>query len=248
MAEDSVTIRKTTLQLVVVLVVALVVGFGIGWFAKPTANAVGQQQAALNPSLVPAPNPTPNPTPTANPTPAKVSVPTNGPTLGNSNAKVTVVEFSDFQCPFCERFYSQTMPQIKTDYIDTGKVKLVFKTFPLTGLHPNAQKAAEASLCANEQGKFWEYHNTLFDKQSIWSSTDGVTAFKQYASDLKLDTAKFNSCLDTGKYASAVAADVKDGQNAGISGTPSFVINGQLVVGAQPFSAFQSVIDQQLAA
>jgi protein-disulfide isomerase len=176
------------------------------------------------------------------PTNVKVDVAADDPVQGQANAKVTIIEFSDFQCPFCERFYSQTLGQIETNYIKTGKAKLVFKQFPLS-FHPFAQKAAEASECAREQGKFWEIHNKIFDNQANIAVTD----LKKYASDLGLDTTKFNDCLDSSKYAAGVAADVQIGQNAGVSGTPSFVINGQLLVGAQPYAQFQQAIDAALA-
>ncbi len=161
---------------------------------------------------------------------------------GDADAPVTIVEWSDFECPFCTRFYEQTLGQIQEQYIDTGKVKFVYRDFPL-GFHANAQKSAEAAECAGEQGKFWEMHDKLFED----GVSGGVSSFKQFASDLGLDTTEFNDCLDSGKMASEVAKDMQDGQAAGISGTPGFIINGQLVSGAQPFSAFQQVIEAELA-
>jgi len=137
--------------------------------------------------------------------------------LGNKNAPVTIIEFSDFECPFCGRFFSQTLPSIKKSYIDTGKVKLVYRDFPLS-FHPNAQKAAEAAECAKEQGKFWEMHDLLFEK----GVSGGINSFKQYAKDLGLDTVKFNSCLDSGRYTNEVQKDSQDGQSYGVSGTPTF--------------------------
>jgi protein-disulfide isomerase len=161
---------------------------------------------------------------------------------GNANATVTIVEWSDYQCPFCEKFYSQTLGQIREQYVDTGKVKFVYRDFPLD-FHENAQKAAEAAECAGEQGKYWEMHNKLFEE----GVSGGVAAFKQYAEDIGLDAAKFNECLDSGAMASEIKKDLQDGQVNGISGTPGFIINGQLVTGAQPFSAFQQVIEAALA-
>ncbi|EKE06013.1 MAG: hypothetical protein ACD_19C00120G0002 [uncultured bacterium] len=119
---------------------------------------------------------------------------------------------------------------------------MVYKYFPLS-FHPNAQKAAEAAECASEQGKFWEYHDTLFDNQQNGFS---ITNFKQWAKDLNLNTSKFNDCLDTGKYASKVQADEADGQNRGVNGTPATFVNGQLISGAVPYESFKSVIDQLL--
>jgi protein-disulfide isomerase len=169
------------------------------------------------------------------------------PVEGNANAPVTIVEFSDFQCPFCESFYTNTLQQIRKDYVDTGKVKLIFRDFPLS-FHPHAQKSAEAAECANLQGKYWEMHDKLFENQtSLDNSSDYISDLKRYAADLKLDTAKFNSCLDNGDTAAEISKDFNDGAAAGISGTPSFFINGQKIVGAQPYSAFKAAIDAELA-
>ncbi len=171
----------------------------------------------------------------------------NDPSLGKDNAPVTVIEFSDFQCPFCSRFRDQTFDQIKTNYIDTGKIKFVYRDFPLSSIHPMAENGAEAAECANEQGKFWEMHDVLFAKQDEWTTT-GVSALKGYAKDLGLDTDKFNSCLDSNKYKDEIAKDFQDGVTAGVQGTPSFFINGKQLSGAQPFTAFQTAIDAELKA
>ncbi len=164
------------------------------------------------------------------------------PVKGSENAPVTIIEFSDFQCPFCGRFFSQTLPLIESNYIKTGKVKLIFRDFPL-GFHQYAQKSAEAAECADEQGKFWEYHDKIFENQAALSSAN----LKQWASEIGLDTNKFNDCLDSGKMASEVKKDMSDGTAVGIRGTPGFIINGKLVSGAQPFSVFQQIIDAELA-
>jgi len=160
---------------------------------------------------------------------------------GKDNAPVTIVEWSDYECPYCEAFYTQTEAQIMKNYVDTGKVKFVYRDFPLS-FHPQAQKAAEAAECAGEQGKYKEMHDTLFEK----GVQVGVTGFKQYAQDLGLDTGKFNTCLDTGAMAGEVAKDMADGQAVGIQGTPGFIINGKLVSGAQPYQVFQQAIESAL--
>lgn len=170
----------------------------------------------------------------------------NAPSLGAANAPVTIVEFSDFQCPFCASFFNETLPQIQKDYIDTGKARLIYKNLPITKIHPYAEKAAEAAECAGEQGKFWEYHDILFANQQAWISKNATTVFKEYALTLKLNTTEFNSCLDTNKYSSEISKDLQDGQNAGVSGTPTFFINGIRVVGAQPYSVFKDTIDSEL--
>jgi len=164
------------------------------------------------------------------------------PVLGDSKAKVTIVEFSDYECPFCGRYFTQTYPQLKKDYIDTGKVRLVFRDYPLP-FHQNAQKAGEASECADDQGKFWEMHDKLFRNQQALS----VENLKKYAGELGLDQKKFDECLDSGKYASEVQNDMNDGSKYGVSGTPSFFVNGQILVGAQPYSEFKKLIDAELA-
>ncbi len=177
--------------------------------------------------------------------------------LGPEDAKVLVVEFSDFECPFCaaaagthqgliERFKSQdpnweaAVPKLK-ELAKEGKIRLVFRDFPLR-MHTNSQKAAEAAECAGEQEKFWEMHDKLFEQ----GVSGGISSFKQYAEDIDLDTAEFNDCLDSGKMASEVKKDLKDGKAVGVKGTPAFFINGQLVSGAQPFSVFKQIIDIEL--
>ncbi|MFH1316493.1 MAG: thioredoxin domain-containing protein [Candidatus Woesearchaeota archaeon] len=161
---------------------------------------------------------------------------------GDPNAPVTIVEFSDYECPFCARFYSQTYGQIDDEYIKTGKAKLVYRDFPL-GFHAQAQKAAEAAECAGEQGKYYEMHDKLFED----GVSGGVASFKKYASEIGLDNEAFNTCLDSGEMADEVNKDFQDGQKAGVTGTPAFFINGKLIVGAQPFSAFKQAIDAELA-
>ncbi len=161
---------------------------------------------------------------------------------GSADAPVTIMEYSDFQCPFCSRFYSDTLPLIETNYIDTGKAKLIYRDFPLS-FHANAQKAAEAAECAGEQGKFWEMHDKLYENQQSLSDS----SFKTWAAEIGLDSATFDDCLDSGKYASEVAKDAQDGQAEGISGTPSFLVNGQKIVGAQPYAVFEQAIEAALA-
>jgi len=154
---------------------------------------------------------------------------------GNPNAAITLVEFSDFECPFCERQY-QTMKQLLDEY--PQEIRLVYKHFPL-GFHQYAQKAAEASECAWEQDSFWEYHDKLFENQSDYS----VENFKKWANSLGLKTNQFNDCLDSGKYAKKVQADAKEGEEKGVSGTPATFINGQLITGALPYATFKEAID-----
>lgn len=161
---------------------------------------------------------------------------------GDVNAPVTIVEFSDFECPFCGRYVQDTYPSIVEEYIDTGKVRYVFRDFPLN-FHANAQKASEAAECAGEQGMYWEMHDVLFENQNAL----GIASLKTYADELGLDTDDFDECLDSGAMADEVLQDMADGQAYGVSGTPAFFINGKLISGAQPFSAFEVEIEAALA-
>jgi protein-disulfide isomerase len=167
-----------------------------------------------------------------------VEVAATGPAKGPANAPVTIVEFSDFQCPFCSRA-NATVDQVMKAYGD--KVRLVFRDYPLP-FHENAQKAAEASHCAEEQGKFWEMYDKLFSNQQALKVED----LKKYAGQLGLDQKKFDECLDSGKMAAAVKKNADDGAEAGVEGTPAFFINGHLISGAQPFEEFKRVIDKEL--
>ncbi len=166
--------------------------------------------------------------------------------FGNENAPVTIVEFTDFQCPFCQRFFNDAYKQIKEKYIDTGKARVVFRHFPLS-FHQNAQKAAEAAECANRQGKFIEYHDLLFQKMQADGTGLDIASLKAYAADLRLSTSRFNSCLDNGDTAGIVKSDMDAGQAAGVSGTPTFFINGMKIVGALPFSSFEQAIEAELS-
>lgn len=171
------------------------------------------------------------------------------PALGDKNAKVVMIDFSDFECPFCKQYFDQTFGQIKKDYIDTGKVVYYYRHFPLD-FHPAARPSALASECANEQGKFWEFHDLVFkDQAKITGQTPEATilALKTFAANLSLNTSQFNTCLDTEKYKDNVDKDYTQGGASGVNGTPGFFINGVPVVGAQPYSAFKAVIDQELS-
>ena len=170
------------------------------------------------------------------------------PVLGKNDAKVTMIEFSDFECPFCKRYFDETLSQIIKEYVDTGKVKLYYRHFPLD-FHPAAMPSALASECANEQEKFWEYHDKIFQEQDkIAGKTADVitTQLKSFAQKLGLNASRFSSCLDNAKYQANVDADLNDGRTAGVSGTPTFFINGKRIVGAQPYASFKALIDEEL--
>ena len=247
---ETITLNKITIwkTISVVLGFLLVIsifteGFNLKMYSAGPSIKVQpakEAQAANQPTNKPTTNPSPN-LPPSKPSIDMAVLIDDDALKGDKDASVTIVEWSDYECPFCERFYSQTLGSIEKDYIKTGKVKFVYRDFPL-GFHQNAQKAAEAAECAGEENKYWEMHNLLFEK----GVAGGVSSFKQYAVDIGLDANKFNECLDSGKMASETAKDLQDGQDVGISGTPGFIINGQLISGAQPFSVFKQVIDAEL--
>lgn len=170
-----------------------------------------------------------------------VKIPTDAHIEGNANAPVTIVEFSDFECPFCEKFYSESLGLIRTNYIDTGKAKLVFMHFPL-GFHPDAMPAAVASECAADQGKFWEMHDKIFEGQSLL----GKDSYIKWAGELGLNVNTFTTCLDSGKHDAKINSDSAYGSSIGVSGTPGFFINGVKVDGALPYSNFQQIIESEL--
>ncbi|MCI0395105.1 MAG: DsbA family protein [Chloroflexi bacterium] len=169
----------------------------------------------------------------------------DAPALGSPDAPITIVEYSDYQCPFCLRHFQNTLPQLQAE-IDAGRVRYVFKDFPLHSIHPQAQKAHEGARCARELGgdeAFWTMHDLLFASQAQWAGNgDHVSVIKSLAAEAGLPQDEFDACLDSGRYAAAVNADVAEGQQLGITGTPTFFINGQRLVGAQPFSVFQQYL------
>ncbi len=206
----------------------------------------------------------------------------NMPLLGDENAPITIVEFSDYQCPFCEKYFSETQPQIKAKYIDTGKAAFAYRDFAFLNSfvsvpdeESESHLAAQAARCANEQGKFWQFHDYIFnhqngENQGAFSSAN----LKKFAAALGLNQANFNSCLDSGKYLEQVQNDTQEGQKAGVSGTPAFFIgkgrtlaidpnvvrselasgnsvikldNGNVVIiGSQPFSEFDEILQEML--
>lgn len=189
--------------------------------------------------------------------PVKISV-NDDPVLGNKDAKITLIEFSDYECPFCKRHFDQTYPQLKKEYIDTGKVKLIYRDYPLPFHDPMATYEAQAANCAREQGgdnAYFKMHDEIFKRTT--SNGNGLTkdAVSKIAADLGLNAGNITACADGDKYKEEVAKDIADGSAAGVSGTPSFfigksdstgTIEGTILVGAQPYSAFQAVIDPLL--
>jgi protein-disulfide isomerase len=182
--------------------------------------------------------------------PVRTSV-ADAPMLGSADAPVTLVEFSDYQCPFCQRFFATTLPALKRDYIDAGKIRYVFRDYPLE-MHALARQAAEAAHCAGEQGKYWEMHDSLFQNQGALAPPQ----LGEYARSIGLDGVAFAACLSSGRYAARVARGVADGVASGVQGTPGFVVGrtqagdvveGTPIRGAQPLETFRRIIDQLLA-
>ncbi|OGP48412.1 MAG: hypothetical protein A2X89_03500 [Deltaproteobacteria bacterium GWD2_55_8] len=167
----------------------------------------------------------------------------DGPKRGNDKAPVTLIEFSDFQCSFCRKFWQTTLPLIEKKYISTGKVKFVYRHLAILGKHSVA--SAQAAECAGERGKFWEYHDKLFASAgSPLAFTDGK--LKSYAKELGLKSQDFNQCLDSGKHLKKVEGETATAAFLGARGTPAFFLNGQLLVGAQPFQVFEAAIEKEL--
>ena len=223
---DTVTfaIKKSTLNAVLVVLVSFAGGFGSAWFifgrGTPSPQAANQstvQQARdFQPEL------------------------DGRPSLGPEEAAVTIVEYTDYECPFCGRHFRETLPQLLGEY--EGTIKYVVLNFPISDIHPFAQQAAEAAECAHDQGEFWAYHDLLFQNQAALD----VESLKLYAEQVGLDADEFSACLESGAKADLVLADFEDGVSYGVSGTPAFFINGQILVGAHPFDRFQALIDNAL--
>jgi protein-disulfide isomerase len=163
--------------------------------------------------------------------------------LGDADAPVSVIVFGDYQCPFCKKAADTAEKQIRDEYVAAGKVKIAFRDYPLDSIHPFARPAAEAAQCAGAQGKYWEYHDALFERQSQLPTIDYVGL----ASELKLDTKAFAGCISAKTYASEVQKDQEAGVALGIDGTPATFINGVLIPGAYPYEAYKQEIEKALA-
>jgi len=212
-------------------------GYGIFFKNNSTTGKIVVDEAPSIPTPS-QPSQAPTPSPVVN---IEIG---DSPVKGDANAPVTLVEFSDYECPFCGRHFQQTYPQIISQYVDTGKVKIVFKDFPLS-FHPQAQKAAEAARCFREQkgdDGYFKYHDYLYKNQQSLS----IDNYKKWARDLGADGPKFDTCLDSNKFRQAVIDSLNYGQQVGVQGTPGFFINGKSLSGAQPYSAFRQLIEESL--
>jgi len=228
---STITIKKRTLVLLIVIVGVFVIGLYLG--GAFSGFAIGGNKGNQGNTV-------------------SLNIPSYVPFLGSDSAKLNFVEFGDYQCPFCERFFTQAEQQIIQDYVNTGKIKFYFLDFAFLG--PDSTTLGEGAWCANEQGKYYEYHNYVYSHQgpenSGWGTSDKV---KTLAANITgIDTKAFNSCLDSGKYRSRVQELTQLGQTSGVTGTPTaFIGNSKIgykvVVGAYPYSTFKQIIDQMLA-
>ena len=236
-----------------IILFSLIIGCSIIYAAKniiaPRINLASQQTAVPQPTV-----PETSQQPTG---PTTVSV-DNDPVMGSPDAPITIIEFGDFECPFCKSSFEELLPQLKKQYIDTGKVKLVYRDFPLD-FHENAPKEAEAAECARDQGgdaTYFKYHDQIYTQTKSNGTGLGLTQLPIIAKSLSLNANQFQLCLDSGKYKDEVDKDLADGIAAGVSGTPTWFIGkvdseGSMTTtqlsGAQPFAVFKTVIDQQLS-
>jgi protein-disulfide isomerase len=244
--EETLTFKATHVYAVLV-VLAFAVGILLGYVVW------GRTPAA--PIVVTAPPPQVVPTPTAEH--VTYDITTNGfPSIGPADAPITIVEFSDYQCPYCTRWHEDTYKPLFDAY--PGKIRLVYRNYPLS-FHQNAMMGAEAALCAGDQSQYWAMHDKLFEEKDMMNNAQGTTldvdTFVQFATDIGLDGPTFKECLTTEKYKSQVQQDqayadslpTENGEPA-VGGTPTFFINGTRLVGAYPLSTFKQIIDPMLAA
>ncbi len=234
---DTFTFKRSHFY-AVVTVFAFAMGMLLGyvvWGFDPSGGAKTSQTAAQPSgpiSEVPV---------TEQPQFIRYDVPSKGfYSIGPDDAPITIVEFSDYECPFCRRWHQEVYEPLLAAY--PGKIKLVYRNLPLTSIHPDAMAAAEAAMCAGEQDAYWPYHEKLFGSESL-----GSQVYTKYAQELSLNMDKFQACVEDQKYKAAIEADSDFAVNLGVRSTPTFFINGLAVVGAQPLDVFKQVIDKELA-
>ena len=239
----AITISIQSWATPIVGVVMLVLGLLAGYYGRPFVLNQAQSEASVN-----SESPVVIPTADNSAEQQKLMETVLAKTRhfkGDPDAPITIIEFADFQCPYCGRFFAQTEPQINEQYMQSGKVRFAYFNFAFLG--PESNWAAEAAECAADQDKFWEYHDKLYDSQS--GENQGAFSkdnLKQFAEELGLDTSTFNECLDSGKYTQLVQEESSMASSIGVRSTPTFLINGQAVVGAQPFEIFEQTIDSLL--
>ena len=239
----AITISIQSWATPIVGILMLVLGLLVGYYVRPLMPNQAQPGASVN-SAVPVVIPTADNSAAQQKLMETVVAQTRH-FRGDPDAPVTIIEFADFQCPYCGRFFAQTEPQINEQYMQSGKVRFAYFNFAFLG--PESQWAAEAAECAADQNKFWEYHDQLYDSQS--GENQGAFSkdnLKKFAKELGLDTSAFNKCLDSGKYTQLIQDESSMASSIGVRSTPTFLINGQALVGAQPFEIFEQTIDSLL--
>jgi protein-disulfide isomerase len=244
--EETVTFKKSHFYSVLV-VLAFAAGILIGYAAwgRDTVPATVAQQLASISSYIGSGSPSGEVAEApVDPQPQyrRYDIPTDGyPSLGPADAEIVIVEFSDFQCPYCQQFHEETFPDLLAAY--PGKIRFVYRNFPLPpSMHPDAMSAAVAALCAGDQDAYWDYHGKLFGDNPLNEET-----YIQYATDLDLNIEEFTACLSSGKHDDFIAQDMEFSSNLGVQSTPTFFVNGLAVVGAQPLSSFTQLIEKELA-
>lgn len=240
--EETVTFKLSHFYALLV-VLAFAVGILVGYMAwgRGSGLAAGAAQPVQAPAAAQGGPVVEAPVTAQQPQYVRYDIPTEGfPSLGPADAPITIVEFSDFECPFCRRFQQETYSALLNAY--QGKIRFVYRNLPLTSIHPDAFPAAVAALCAGEQQAFFPFHDKLFSSEQL-----GEEVYLAYAGELGLNTTAFQACLGSGKFDEAIKADSDFAVNLGINSTPTFFINGLAVVGAQPLEVFKQVIDKELA-
>ena len=240
--EDTITFKRSHFYSVLT-VLAFAAGILLGyvvWGMDTPKNAVINVQAPQAAAQAGGPV-VEAPVPTSVPQYVRYDVPSEGfYSTGPADAPITIIEFSDYQCPFCRRWHQEVYQSLLAAY--PGKIRLVYRNLPLTSIHPDAFPAAEAAMCAGEQNAYWPYHEKLFASELL-----GTEVYKQYAQELGLDMTTFEACINDHKYQQAIQTDSDFAVNLGVRSTPTFFINGLAIVGAQPLEVFKQVIDKELA-
>lgn len=225
-SKETITIKRSQFYMILV-----VLAFGVGVL-------VGYLWGSNGPTVAAAPQ---NVQPAAVQPAQRVDVSTEGyPSLGPTDAPITIVEFSDFQCPYCRKFHEETYQALLDAY--PGQIRFVYRNLPLTSIHPEAFPSAVASLCAQDQNAFWPFHEKLFSSADL-----GQEVYLQYAADLGLDVPSFEACLSSGKHDTTIFDDSDYAMSIGVGSTPTFFVNGYRVEGAYPLDYFKQVIDRELA-
>ena len=240
--EDTVTFKRSHFYSVLT-VLAFAAGVLLGyvvWGMDLTENVAAAAQSPQTAAQAGGPV-AEAPVATSEPEYVRYDVPSDGfYATGPEDAPITIIEFSDYQCPFCRRWHQEVYQPLLAAY--PGKIKLVYRHLPLTSIHPDAFPAAEAAMCAGEQNAYWQYHEKLFASELL-----GTEVYKQYAQELGLDVTTFEACITDHKYQQAIQEDSDFAVNLGVRSTPTFFVNGLAIVGAQPLEVFKQVIDKELA-